>query len=399
MALKPPHTPPRTGGEPVLHIWPRTEHLHSLDPTCISALLYLNLLIPTGYSVDYTHNPDSSPSGQLPYLSHGLHSVSGFELIVKNAAHLANGKQLDDVLTPADKAQNAARIAHVESTLGDLVAHVYYSLSANWTRQTRHTIASVLPVPQCYYVPERIRKSYQPRLEAVELWDVAGIEQEERQEREHFSFRRAAKKSKKSQEKAKFKENSKRKKVSEKARAFLDIYVRLLGYKHYFYHTDEPTTLDVVFAAHIHMLRLHQPDMLIADLLTESYHTLLAHCDRVFGRAFHDSTSFPAIASPNTRSFSVRSILPKIPTPTQPKGKLASPAWAEQERKFRLMRWGFFGSVSVIFGSYVYFAGIIPIYVLAVQHTMKALGQGGLVDEDNDEEDEDEEDGDTARLP
>ena len=72
----------------------------------------------------------------------------------------------------------------------------------------------MLPVPQCYYVPERIRKSYQPRLEAAELWDVAGIEQEERQERDHFSFRRTAKKNKKAEEKAKFKETLERKKVS-----------------------------------------------------------------------------------------------------------------------------------------------------------------------------------------
>lgn len=172
-----------------------------------------------------------SVKGQLPYLSHGLHSVSGFESIAKYAAHLNGGTNLEDVLNPTKRAENVARIAHVESVLGDLVvcwlshtcyaltqtviqAHIYYSLSANWTRQTRHVLASVFPVPQCYYVPERMRLSYKSRLEAAELWDVAGIEEEEQKERELFSFRRPAKKHKKTEEKANSKTNLARKNVS-----------------------------------------------------------------------------------------------------------------------------------------------------------------------------------------
>lgn len=49
---------------PVLHIWPKTDHLHSLDPACVSTLLYLQLAIPEKFVVDYTHNPDLSPSGR-----------------------------------------------------------------------------------------------------------------------------------------------------------------------------------------------------------------------------------------------------------------------------------------------------------------------------------------------
>lgn len=156
--------------------------------------------------------------------------MSGFESIVKYATHLNGGKNLDDVLSPREKAQNVARIAHVESMLGDLVvgmcitiprslasmtcqAHVYYSLSANWTRQTRRTLASIFPAPQCYYVPERIRMSYKPRLEATELWDIVGIEEEEEREKERFSFRRVAKKNKKAEEKTKFKASAARKNV------------------------------------------------------------------------------------------------------------------------------------------------------------------------------------------
>lgn len=37
-------------------------------------------------------------------------------------------------------------------------------------------MASMLPFPQRYYVPERIRKMHQPRLEAAGLWTQPGSE-------------------------------------------------------------------------------------------------------------------------------------------------------------------------------------------------------------------------------
>ena len=67
-------------------------------------------------------------TGQLPYLSHGLFNVAGFEPIVKYVERFVQardgGRHLDEALSPLEKAQNTARIAHVESTLGDLVVRV-----------------------------------------------------------------------------------------------------------------------------------------------------------------------------------------------------------------------------------------------------------------------------------
>ena len=57
-----------------------------------------------------------------------------------------------------------------------------YSLRLNWWKVTRPAMASMLPVPQRYYVPGRVRESYRPRLEAAELWDIPGIEQEEEED-------------------------------------------------------------------------------------------------------------------------------------------------------------------------------------------------------------------------
>ena len=87
-----------------------------------------------------------------------------------------------------------------------------YSLKLNWWKVTRPAMASMLPVPLRYYVPGRIRESYQPRLEAVELWDVPGIEQAEDEDgASNFRKDRRKKKETKAQ---KFKRVFEREKVS-----------------------------------------------------------------------------------------------------------------------------------------------------------------------------------------
>ena len=91
-------------------------------------------------------------------------------------------------------------------------------------------------------------------MEAAELWDVVGIAEEEEKERQRFSFRLQKKRTKKTQDKLRFKETFERKKVSylhdpsgarltvpkvtDKAKAFLDIYSRMLGDRAYFYNVN-----------------------------------------------------------------------------------------------------------------------------------------------------------------
>lgn len=51
-----------------------------------------------------------------------------------------------------------------------------YSLQENWSAVTGPALVSMLPLPQRYYVPSRIRTSHKPRLEAAELWHVPEVE-------------------------------------------------------------------------------------------------------------------------------------------------------------------------------------------------------------------------------
>jgi sorting and assembly machinery component 37 len=59
-----------------------------------------------------------------------------------------------------------------------LQAHSFYSLDDNFSKFTSRTLTSMLPIPQRYYVPERIREMHRPRLEAAGLWTKPASEPE-----------------------------------------------------------------------------------------------------------------------------------------------------------------------------------------------------------------------------
>ena len=50
-------------GNVVLHIWPGEFGLASIEPTCLAAVLYLQLVIPGNFTVEESTTPDYSPNG------------------------------------------------------------------------------------------------------------------------------------------------------------------------------------------------------------------------------------------------------------------------------------------------------------------------------------------------
>ena len=59
-----------------------------------------------------------------------------------------------------------------------LQAHAFYSVPANYAAVTQPTLSSFYSPPQSYYVPSRIRQSYQIRLEATGLCTTPAEESE-----------------------------------------------------------------------------------------------------------------------------------------------------------------------------------------------------------------------------
>ncbi|KAI0038438.1 hypothetical protein FA95DRAFT_1505676 [Auriscalpium vulgare] len=328
-----------------LHVWPSQWGLSSIEPSSLAAVFYLQLAVPGRFVIRECTNPDLSPTGQLPYLTHGHHIVAPAASIFKYVAALApaslphahNAEQLfsadlDVMLSSVERARRTAWCAHVESTLGDLLAHAFYSLPANYAGVTQPAFASFYSAPLRYYVPQRIRKLYHARLEANGLWNLPGEEIEDK-EAERRAFGSKEKPTEKDPKKI-FKSAFERERVLEKARDAFDLYTRLLGDNQYFFY-DRPTTLDAVLAAHILLLTTPSfPDPLLSSLVSSSYTTLIAHAHRVLAAAHP-----PAAVPPP--SISARDLLP-----------YPSVLWASitsrtektaEEKEFDKMRWRWIG--------------------------------------------------------
>ncbi|TFK55127.1 hypothetical protein OE88DRAFT_1674733 [Heliocybe sulcata] len=385
----------------VLHVWPGRWGLISIDPQCIAAALYLQLTVPGEFSIAECTNPDISPSGKLPFVTDGMHSVSPLASIIKFVSHRRLGESppdggthhvndLDVELTTHERAQKAAWCAHIESQVGDLLGHAMYSMEVNWRELVGPTLAGMLPVPQRYYVPARIRDIYKPRLEASELWDVPGEEVEEKP--------KFGEKKKEEAKEHKFKQVFQREKVVEKARACLDIYARLLGRKRFFFH-DRPTTLDVVLASHILLLiNPPYPDPLLKSLVTDSYPELASHARSVYSAAFPSSEAYPALASQAQNSF--KALIPTFRFPSR--ASVHRPEVKTDDDKIDVWTWGWIAMAAIGAVGYWVLAGPRIQIVLVEEDETEGLAQeegeegGASVEEeehlvaslDDDEDDE-----------
>ncbi|KAI0670402.1 hypothetical protein C8Q78DRAFT_1036004 [Trametes maxima] len=379
----------------VLHLWPKHDDLLSFDPSSVAALLYLQLTLPGQFAVVYCANPDLSPSGQLPFLTHGLYHASGLSPILSYVRRLHNARNVDADLSPVQTAQLTARVAHVESNYGDLINHSLYSLQENWQTVTRPTLISMLPVPQRYYVPARIRSSHKARLEAVELWDVPEVEEEPEEQRRVVFGKR--KRLRPQPDVHHFKRTFEREKVVEKAKALFDVYDRLLGDHTYFMGSETPTTLDVVFAAHTHiLLNLRLPDLLVASAL-ESYPRLVTHCRAVMSAAFPPHAPAPPTIQHSWLS-SLRSLFPwprPRPAHSAASALASSPEVQSVERRYRLWRWGFIaGSVlattGYLFLAVTTFIAQNPEVVAQIRAAAEMGVEATAIEADDDEDEVDE---------
>ena len=153
-----------------------------------------------------------------------------------------------------------------------------------------------------------------------------------------------------------------------------------------------PTTLDVVFAAHTHvLLSLKFPDPLVVSVLTESYPRIVAHRDAVLSSAIPDRSLLPPVVQKSWTS-SLHYILPWPRTPAPRRASISasnSPEAKKIEWRYRLWRWGFFGASVLAAAAYLHFATIVVV----LQPRGSSGVPAGLPPAEVDEEEEDGEGG------
>ena len=151
---------------------------------------------------------------------------------------------------------------------------------------------------------------------------------------------------------------------------------------------NRPSTLDLVFAAHIYLLSQPLADTSILDLLKESYPALLSHAETVFTLAYPSPDAFPPIASPDvTRSF--LSILPRWPVPAAAAPRPQRAEDADEQATFTRWRWALYGTAFFVTASYIYAIGIVPIFFKALADA--ELRESARAAEEEEEEEEEEE--------
>jgi sorting and assembly machinery component 37 len=337
-----------------------------------------------------------SPSGKLPFLTHGHATISSVPAIISFVSSLAKStssgaRNLDVSLSASQRAKRIAWCSHVEANIGDLVAYLFYSSDENFWKLTNPTMASMLPIPQRYYVPGRIREMHRPRLEAAGLWKQAASEPE------IDSF---GKRQKKDDPKEEFARAFERDKVSAQAKALFSLYAKLLNGQKFFF-GEQSTTLDVYLASHI-LLLLDPPfpDQSMRIILEESFPTLVEHARYVQTEVSQIPRQY--LVAPAQK----QSLLSLIPRPLSNPPETKKSEMDEADRQFRRMRWIWF---ALAFGSVACYAAQLWVKVTVVKatrryrrmqrrgadqnHEVEIADEAGEEDEEEDE-DEGAQDGD-----
>ncbi|KAG9102660.1 hypothetical protein FRC06_001493 [Ceratobasidium sp. 370] len=223
-----------------------------------------------------------------------------------------------------------------------------------WTF-THSVLANLMPLPQRLFVPSRLRKLHQPRLEAIGMWDAHFIEEPE-----------ALKPVVKTPERPKappaqfYKHAFARERLLEQARTTFGLLRNLLGDDEFIY-GESPTSLDIIIASYIlPLLYIPFPNSLLSTELRSSFPELSSHADRVLEYS-RKAPSAPILPAPTVRS-SLATVMSSwrrdMNVFAQEKGK--GPA-ADKEASLRYGKW-IFGLLAGV-GSVVYLiaTGIVSV--------------------------------------
>ncbi|KIJ41221.1 hypothetical protein M422DRAFT_229684 [Sphaerobolus stellatus SS14] len=376
----------------VLHVWPGRWDLPSIDPVCLEAFIFLQISCPGHFVIMETTDPDVSPTGLLPFLTHGQHVVASVPSIISYVSGLNRdifmkaqsdsplNLHLDAGMPPKSLSQRPAWRAYIETKLGDLVAHSFWVLDPNYAF-TYGTYASMLPVPQRYYVPRRIRESYKSRLEVAGLWSVASSP-------EIPEDNRFLRKKPLQEEKEKMKRAFGQAQLTEMAKPIFKILVSLSERKQ-FLSADRPTTIDIALASHI-LLLIHTPlpNQALKDLLRTSYPSLIAHALRIQNIAF--SPELPLILEPPRAN-----PLQLIQSTTKHLFRRVTTQELESdvEKEYRLYRWGWVALTiaSVVGYSFLVGARFVVQTDGEAQEEEEEQEQAAVEEEEEEEEEEIEE--------
>ncbi|KAA8912320.1 Tom37 C-terminal domain-containing protein [Sphaerosporella brunnea] len=164
-----------------LHVWGPGFGLPSIDPQCLAAIAYLNLLLPRSeWKLVPSSNPLLSPNKQLPALlvtSPRPVWISGLPQIVAYFSQLPSPLDLEADLTPRERATSLALSALIQARAQPIIDLALWVDRKNYAAVTRPLIAGMLPWPMSWIEPGTRRVAARERV------SVLGMAKEEEKER------------------------------------------------------------------------------------------------------------------------------------------------------------------------------------------------------------------------
>lgn len=142
-----------------LHVWGPAFGLPSIDAPCLAAIAYLRECLPRGsWKLVASTDEAESPFEDLPVLRDGKRWVSGFRDIVNYIRELDESWDLDKDLSPNEAADCTAYTSFLESRGQPLVDLSLFVSSENYSTCTSPALGRLLPWPNSWFVPHRVRE-------------------------------------------------------------------------------------------------------------------------------------------------------------------------------------------------------------------------------------------------
>lgn len=142
-----------------LYIWGPAFGLPSIDASCLAAIAYLRICLPSDqFKIIPSSSPAANPLNELPALRDGKTWTAGYSNIV---SYLDSSCDLawhpDEYLSQSDKADCTAYTSFIQSRGQPLLDLSLYVSTENYNTCTKPALASLLHWPDSWFVPHRLR--------------------------------------------------------------------------------------------------------------------------------------------------------------------------------------------------------------------------------------------------
>ncbi|KAI0384258.1 Tom37 C-terminal domain-containing protein [Hypomontagnella monticulosa] len=259
-----------------LHVWGPAFDLASIDPDCLAAIACFCHYVPReDWTLIASNDAAVSSDYRLPALNHKGIWTSGYADIVKYLANRVE-LQIDDDLTPLQKADSLACASFLESRGAGLIAMSLYVSPKAWTKITRPTYSSLLPFPLTWTVPPAVRAAAIDRAEHLGIGYLAAeVDAEESPassglaETTSTGFLKL--RDRLGPSKTLQPEHTAAIRFQHLAEDFYSVLDRLRGDKTFFLRDAKPSSLDFLAYGYLRLMRVDTPHPILKNALEKSY--------------------------------------------------------------------------------------------------------------------------------